>query len=469
MDTGARSRPVAIRVENVSKSYAIWSSPAARLHGPVLGQVGQVPFLPAKVRDFCRRVSHESFRSFHALQDISFEVYKGESVGIVGRNGAGKSTLLQIIVRTLQPTTGTVEVNGRVAALLELGSGFNPEFTGRENIYLNASILGLSRDEINEKFDDIAAFADIGDFIDQPVKTYSSGMLVRVAFAVQVQISPDILVVDEALAVGDALFQKRCFQQMEKLIAGGTTIVFVSHDQEAVRTLTSRAILLKDGRMKAYGNSAEVILDYRRLLHEEEKAYFQHVTEHMKTKAATAPAAPASTATSDRLSFGDRDGEVLEVKVLDADDKETSLFHPLDVLRILVVCKVHKAMDHLNVGVRIRNKEGIKIYSWGTLNQDMAIWAGLTTGDIFWDRHFEAGEEIRVVLEAVCALAPNLYEIQAHISEENDRYYGAQRVLHWRDEAAFFQVNMKYREYFFGGICDLRMRAITNVHEPARV
>ena len=302
------SAEVAMRVENVSKGYAIWSSPAARLHGPVLGQLGQIPFLPARLRDFCRRVSHESFRNFYALQDVSFEVRKGESIGIVGRNGAGKSTLLQIIVGTLQPTTGSVEVDGRVGALLELGSGFNPEFTGRENVYLNATILGLRKEEIDEKFDDIAAFADIGEFIEQPVKTYSSGMLVRLAFAVQVQIQPDILVVDEALAVGDTLFQKRCFQQMEKLIANGTTLLFVSHDQEAVRTLTSRAILLKDGRIKAHGNSAEVILEYRRLLHEDETAYFHHVTEHLKSK--TKARGPATGARSDRLSFGDLDGAV---------------------------------------------------------------------------------------------------------------------------------------------------------------
>jgi lipopolysaccharide transport system ATP-binding protein len=453
---------IVIRAENISKSYTVWSSPAARLHGPVLGQLGQIPFIPGRVRDFCHRASRESFRDFYALQDISFEVGKGDGIGIVGRNGAGKSTLLRILVGTLQPTTGSVEVRGRVAALLELGSGFNLDFTGRENVYLNGAILGLSRAEIDAKFDDIAAFADIGEFIEQPVRTYSNGMLVRLAFAVQVQIQPDILVVDEALAVGDTLFQKRCFQQMETLRANGTTLVFVSHDQEAVRTLTSRAILLKDGRMRVLGNSAEVILEYRRLLHEEEKAYFQHVTERLKTKAVAPPSAAGSGELTRRLSFGDLDGEVVEVKVLDANDQETSLLYPRDPLRILVVCKLHKPMSHLNVGIRIRNKEGIKIYSWGTLNQDMAIWAELTTGEVFWDRHFEAGEEIRVLLEGTCALAPNLYEIQACLSEEHDRYYGSQRILHWRDEAAFFQVNMRHREYFFGGVCDLRMKAITD-------
>jgi lipopolysaccharide transport system ATP-binding protein len=221
--------------------------------------------------------------------------------------------------------------------------------------------------------------------------------------------------------------------------------------------------------MKSHGNSAEVILDYRRLLHEEEKAYFHHVSEHLKAKAGARQIVAETSPRSDALSFGDLDGEVVEVKVLDANDEETSLLYPRDILRILVVCKIHKAMTHLNVGVRLRNKEGIKIYSWGTLNQDIAIWAGLTTGEIFWDRHFEAGEEIRVILEGSCTLAPNLYEIQAHISEENDRYYGSQRILQWRDEAAFFQVNMRYREYFFGGICDLQMKAITDAPVSGKV
>ncbi|MGS7840029.1 ABC transporter ATP-binding protein, partial [Stenotrophomonas maltophilia] len=184
-------------------------------------------FVPALNRvspGLCR----DQFREFWALRDIDFEVKRGEAVGIVGRNGSGKSTLLQIITGTLSPTTGEVRTSGRIAALLELGSGFNHEYSGRENVYLNGALLGLTPAEIDEKFDAIAGFADIGDHLEQPVKTYSSGMLVRLAFAVQVQLRPDILIVDEALAVGDALFQKRCFQQIERLVSDGVSLLFVS-------------------------------------------------------------------------------------------------------------------------------------------------------------------------------------------------------------------------------------------------
>ena len=213
------SSDVAVSVVNVSKCFSIYERPRDRLL-QMLSFGG-------------RRYAKE----FWALKDVSFEVKKGEAVGIVGRNGSGKSTLLQIITGTLSPTAGDVRTHGRIAALLELGSGFNPEFSGRENIYLNGALLGFERSRIDELFDDIAAFADIGDYLDQPVKTYSSGMLLRVAFAVQVQVQPDILIIDEALAVGDALFQKRCFQKMERLLSDGVTLLFVSHDQESVRKI----------------------------------------------------------------------------------------------------------------------------------------------------------------------------------------------------------------------------------------
>lgn len=199
------SEEIVVHVESVSKRYEIYEAPRDRMKQFILPRLQRAAGLAAR----------EYFREFWALRDVGFDVRRGEAVGILGRNGSGKSTLLQIVTGTLAPTLGSVAVKGRIAALLELGSGFNPDFTGRENVYLNASLLGFSRDEIDRKFDAIAAFADIGDHLDQPVKTYSSGMLVRLAFAVQVQVEPDILIVDEALAVGDALFQKRCFQRIE--------------------------------------------------------------------------------------------------------------------------------------------------------------------------------------------------------------------------------------------------------------
>ena len=193
---------------------------------------------------------------------MSFEVKKGETVGVIGRNGSGKSTLLQMICGTLFPTSGMVETNGRIAALLELGSGFNPEFTGRENVYMNGAVLGLTKEEVDACFDDIVEFADIGDFIEQPVKTYSSGMYVRLAFAIQANVDPEILIVDEALAVGDAYFVHRCMLRFNELQKLGTTILFVSHDANSVRNLCSRAIWLIDGAIRDEGNSSKVVDAY---------------------------------------------------------------------------------------------------------------------------------------------------------------------------------------------------------------
>ena len=238
------SDDIVLSVRNVSKCFEMYEKPVHRLYQTLCA--GRKKF----------------YREFWALKDISFDVRKGQCVGIIGRNGAGKSTLLQIVTGTLAPASGEVKVNGRIAALLELGSGFNPEFTGRENVYLNASILGLSRKEIDERYDDIVAFADIGDFIDQPVKTYSSGMMVRLAFAVNVFVDPEILIVDEALAVGDAEFQLKCAKRMRKLLNEGVTVLFVSHDISAVRTYCDRAIWLADGAQKMMGDVKETTSRY---------------------------------------------------------------------------------------------------------------------------------------------------------------------------------------------------------------
>ena len=208
-----------------------------------------MPFLPTRARDWCNRHSSQSFRNFHALKNISFTVRRGESVGIIGRNGSGKSTLLQIIAGTLMPTEGEVTVNGSVAALLELGSGFNPEFTGRENVYMNAAIRGMSKEETDAKFGEIVAFADIGDFVDQPTKTYSSGMLVRLAFAVSVCVEPELLIVDEALSVGDVFFQQKCFQRIHTMLNAGPRCCLFRMTRRPCRTsATAPLSCRKDGR-----------------------------------------------------------------------------------------------------------------------------------------------------------------------------------------------------------------------------
>lgn len=243
----------AIRVRNLSKRYEIYNDPKDRLKQSIMSRVQRLAGRPPK----------RYFREFWALNDVSFEVRRGETVGIVGKNGAGKSTLLHLIVGTHEPTGGSVEVNGRVTALLELGSGFHPQFTGRENVYLNAAIIGLSRAQVAERFDEIARFADIGLFMEQPVHTYSSGMYLRLAFAVQVCLDPDILIVDEALAVGDAYFVHRCYHRIRSMKEEGKTILFVSHDTGSVNNLCDRALWISDGRLRMEGKPADVTAAYR--------------------------------------------------------------------------------------------------------------------------------------------------------------------------------------------------------------
>jgi len=246
-----------IRVNQVSKNYLIWKAPLSRLLVPLLVRLLR-PFFPR----YAEQLLSGACASISALKDVSFCIDAGDSLGIIGLNGSGKSTLLQIIAGTLQPTSGSVDVKGRVAALLELGSGFDPEFSGRENIYINASILGLTRAEIDARYSAIVAFADIGDFIDRPVKTYSSGMMVRLAFAVQVHVDPDVLIVDEALSVGDARFQAKALSKIEEILKRGTTLLFVGHDLSAVRSFCNQAMLLDKGRVIKSGLPDDVIADY---------------------------------------------------------------------------------------------------------------------------------------------------------------------------------------------------------------
>jgi lipopolysaccharide transport system ATP-binding protein len=262
----------AIRVQDLSKCYEIYAQPQDRLKQSI----------HPRLQRLVGRQPRTYYREFWALRDVSFEVDKGEAVGIIGRNGAGKSTLLQLVCGTLNPTGGSVAVEGTVSALLELGNGFNPEFTGRENVYLNATMLGLTQEEIDEKFDEIAAFAEIGDFLAQPTKTYSSGMLMRLAFAVNTCIDPDILIVDEALSVGDAPFQSKCFKRLRQLINDGTSILFVSHDISTVRSICKRALWLKNGQVEMWGDAKDVAKQYEKFCWQEQGVVLQNseLAEH---------------------------------------------------------------------------------------------------------------------------------------------------------------------------------------------
>ncbi|WBM72081.1 ABC transporter ATP-binding protein [Buttiauxella sp. WJP83] len=245
---------LAIEVEQLSKCFHIYENPRARLKQFILPTLKKVLHVGT---------AGSYYREFWPVRDLSFQIRKGETVGIIGNNGAGKSTLLQMICGTLNPTEGRVVVNGRIAALLELGSGFNPEFTGRENVYLNAAVLGLSKKEINEKYDEIVAFSEIEEFLDQPVKTYSSGMIARLAFSVAVQVNPDILIVDEALSVGDMAFQQKSFTKMKEIRDAGTSILFVSHSLSAVRNFCDTAIWMEKGKMRMIGERLEVCEAYQ--------------------------------------------------------------------------------------------------------------------------------------------------------------------------------------------------------------
>lgn len=255
--------PPAIEVRHVSKTYRMWSSPLARLMAPLWYRAARglrrvAPALAGHMQDAVdRRLTRHQ-----ALQGIDFSLRRGESLGIIGANGSGKSTLLQIIAGVLRPTSGNACVRGRVAALLELGSGFNPELSGRENIRINAAVLGLSRSQIEARLPEIVRFADIGPYLDEPVKTYSSGMAVRLAFAVQVHIEPDVLIVDEALAVGDAAFQAKAMAKIDEILRRGTTLLFVGHDLNAVKAFCQRAMLLEGGRIVMAGLPDEVITEY---------------------------------------------------------------------------------------------------------------------------------------------------------------------------------------------------------------
>jgi lipopolysaccharide transport system ATP-binding protein len=277
----------AISVRGLGKRYEIYAQPRDRLLQSLF------------------RGRRQFFQEFWALADVSIEVHRGESVGIIGRNGSGKSTLLQVIAGTLTPTTGTVEVAGRVAALLELGSGFNPEFSGRENVYLNGAILGLPHAEITARFDDIVAFSGLEEFIDRPVGTYSSGMLMRLAFSVAVNVNPEILIVDEALAVGDAAFQLKCLERLEHLRRSGVTMLFVSHDAGLVKSLCERAVYLERGRVKAQA-SPDVITEL----------YALDVRQSEGIQAGTPVALKPFVGEGNGIAFGTVEGRIVAARFL---------------------------------------------------------------------------------------------------------------------------------------------------------
>jgi ABC-type polysaccharide/polyol phosphate transport system ATPase subunit len=303
------SAPV-VEFSSVSKSYSIYAKPGDRLK---------------EIASFHTRQFHQNY---WALRDVSFDVRRGETFCLVGQNGCGKSTLLQICAGILQPTSGTVNVGGRIAALLELGAGFNPEFSGRDNVYLNAAILGISGKEMDRKFADIAEFAEIGDFIDQPVKTYSSGMVIRLAFAVAINVDPEILLVDEALAVGDIYFRQRCLRKVHELRARGVTILFVSHATADVKALGDRALWLDHGQIQAIGNTERVVSQYLAAMAEKDASYQASEILHHPQDSIGAPAEIVDYIPHVDHRYGDGHAEILGIMVCDGAGRRLDLLTP---------------------------------------------------------------------------------------------------------------------------------------------
>lgn len=363
------SSEVTIKVDNLSKCYQIYDHPRDRLKQFILPYAQKILNLPNK----------QYFREFVALNNISFEIKKGETIGIMGRNGSGKSTLLQIVTGTLAPTSGVVTTNGRIAALLELGSGFNPEFTGRENVYLNGALLGLTAEQINKRFDAIAAFADVGVHLDQPVKTYSSGMYVRLAFAVQACLEPDVLIVDEALSVGDEKFQRKCFDYIERLRSNGCSILLVTHSTPTVEKFCQRAILLDKGQMHGAGNAKEIIDQYHALLYSDEKAYLRYLNMQVKAEAPDLKnvEAPFDDAVTDVHTIQRHSDDCEGLKavitqwiVLDASNEPSEAFRTGDTAIIRFTVEVKKPVTEIQAGILLRTVEGVTAFGTSSLYHD---------------------------------------------------------------------------------------------------
>lgn len=401
--------PTAIRVESVSKQYRIYNRPVDRL------------------KESLTRGHWKTHREFWALTNISFEIEAGTTTGIIGPNGSGKSTLLQIITGTLEPTHGSAWHEGRIAALLELGAGFNLEFTGMENIFMNSALMGLSKSETERLLPEITSFAEIGEFVDQPVKTYSSGMYVRLAFAIAIATTPRILIIDEALSVGDAVFQHRCIRRIKELQENGTTILFVSHDLGAIRALCSRVILMNEGRIEADGSPTYVLNRYQKVIMNREAAYLQNTqtidTRAVDTEAEQKVGERAIAAVPEHTyRHGDGSAEILTVELLDSSGDLVEVVETGAPLRCRVRVLFHADLDDPVFGFVIRNRHGIHLYGTNTKVQ------GISTGRVSRD------ETMEVTFSFDCWVAPDSYSIAIAVHS-----YAAVS-FDWLDGALFFRV-----------------------------
>jgi ABC-type polysaccharide/polyol phosphate transport system ATPase subunit len=364
---GTGGADISLSVRNITKVYKLYDSPRHRFNET---------FHPL------RKKYH---RDFYALKDVSFDVEKGQTIGIIGRNGSGKSTLLQIITGVLTPTSGSVATNGRISALLELGSGFNPEFTGIENVFLSGSLMGFGYDEIGNKLDSIIEFADVGEFINQPMKIYSSGMYVRLAFAVAINVDPDILIIDEAMAVGDAKFQRKCFARMDEIKERGCTIVLVSHDTTTIKSFTKKTLLLDNGNALFYGDSVEATVQYYRLLFPQE--YKSNIETVDTSRPSVADLEEREYALSietntHRHTYGIGGAEISRVNVYGLE--KPNIFHGNNMLEFEFLYRWDKEFvsgiiaengytNNLIVGAVIYNKKNIAIAGFNTYDMGYMI------------------------------------------------------------------------------------------------
>ena len=395
----------ALRVEGVSKRYRIYERPNDRL------------------REMLTRGRWKRHQEFWALKDVSFEIEAGTTTGIIGPNGSGKSTLLQIMTGTLEPTHGSVWHEGRIAALLELGSGFNSEFTGIENVFMNASLMGFSRSETEALLPEIERFAEIGPFIYQPVKTYSSGMYVRLAFSVAISAAPQILIIDEALSVGDAVFQHRCMRRLKEMQETGVTIFFVSHDLASVRALCSRAILMHAGHAVADGKPTTVLNHYQKILMARETAFDRaELTDTANPEAELELTLRNLPKLDCAYRHGDGSAEVVRVELLDNAERSILLVESGESVTIRILVRIHTELTEPIFGFLLRNRHGIHLYGTNTDLQQLRL--GKT----------RRGEIVEISFPFECWLAPDSYSVTVAVHSREGVSYD------WLDGVLLFQV-----------------------------
>lgn len=446
------SSDVAIRVAGVTKCFQIYGQPHHRLKQAALPRLQRLAGLPQR----------RYFEEFWALKGVDFEVRRGDTVGIIGRNGSGKSTLLQIICGTLEATSGVVEVNGKVAALLELGAGFNPEFTGRENVYLSASILGLTRAEVDERFEDIIAFADIGDFIERPVKTYSSGMYVRLAFAVIAHVDAEILIIDEALAVGDAIFIQKCMRFLRKFRENGT-LLFVSHDTSSVLNFCKSAVWLNRGDMLMHGPAEETCNAYIEYCSQEvygdavklksRQARKEALVEKPRPKAesdvrlemfdnvANSPGWQSGIATIDSVVLASADGDV------------GGSYHGGEAVVLKIFATAHSALASPLIGFFVKDRLGQSLFGEHTYTY---VQPPLQVGD---------GTTLEATFRFTLPMLPNGdYSMTVSIAD-GDPFANTQHS--WLHDAVLIKVSSAKLRYGLVGIPfeEVTMRRVESGHE----